>query len=96
MQAGLMLPGSVKGDSTRGGREGGRGEMERQRREKRGERKTTSCWPEFLVYNNDDARRMFLMIVTAAGLMSIANEDTSKLLFIVNHQMKTLLYTYTE
>lgn len=75
MQAGLMLPGSVKGDSTRGGKEGGK--RERQRRERRGERKTTSCWPEFLVYNNDDAARMFLMIVTAAGLLSIANEDTS-------------------
>lgn len=81
---------------TAQGEGGRRGERERRRRERRGERKTTSCWPEFLVYNNDDAPRMFLMIVTAAGLLSVANEDTSNLLFIVHHQMETLLYTYTE
>ena len=61
MQAGLMLPGSVRGDSRR---EGGRG-RERQRERGGRERLHTGGQREFPVYSDEDVWRMLIVIIMA-------------------------------
>lgn len=60
MQAGLMLPGSVRGDSRR---EGGRGKG--REREGGKERLQAGGQREFPVCSDDDVLRMLIMIIMA-------------------------------